>query len=504
MSVGVVIAKARDNDPGELRAPISFLDPVVCHTSGSWSTAFDLGNGSTRSRPRSSSDCAEVHSLPRVAGSGMSKAEPPVVRRSRTVHSRSSAKQSVELGVERSGTSQKHREHIPSPSSGQKLSVPGKVPPPDLGLPGTSVQPHKQDSTVPLSLTQSSSLPKLTAAKGFLQCYWNIPGGIYYFKRTPIALKNYTQRTFEMLVTAGYLLEDAKGFWWVSSGEYELFKCREDALTNLLDNTDRASSAYSHCKHLHPVIASVTSGQLQEQAPAKAGSSLYERRAATRKSSILRVCTPRYPWNEDEPDCDYVAIFPRWTFPEVEDEKGLLIARSDQYKLLRVSDIADHEPMDVPNKFSLKIKCPKCEKKKSKGEKIIHCDGRELSYDIPLLPPQIIQSSSTHPSPPGTPIVKEDSFMTETPKLERRATSLLDLGLGRPGPRTRFNASSTSLDSTGVLNEERLTENGEKWGRMRRKHAEKRKKEKEENMMVKATMARLNGIAWTHPFAAKE
>lgn len=96
----------------------------------------------------------------------------------------------------------------------------------------------------------------------------------------------------------------------------------------------------------------------------------------------------------------------------LEDDTGLRIAHTDQYKLLRVSDMAEHEPMDlVPNQFPPKMKCSACEKKRENKD-VPHLEGREILYHLPHLPPQIIQSSSTNPSPPGTPIVEEDSLTT--------------------------------------------------------------------------------------------
>lgn len=525
----------------------SFIESLVCHTTSELqSTVIDPQVASQARRPRSSSESLNSRAPPHVERTGIPQAEPLRIGRSRTFHTKAHAARQPKSKVASSDALIQTENQEVSETSRKQFSGSdsnGLI----LGLPGIIAEPHTNARTAPNGLVRTWTLPKLTASKDFLPQYWRCPPGVRYYKSTPEALKYHTQRSFELMVTAGYLHEDDKGFHWTHSTKYELFKCREDALANTAEKGDQESGRPPSAQELRAEPKSLltrdsapTSATPVEQEPAASSEmGLWDRRAATRRSSLLKFRTPRYPWNADENESDarFIALFPRWTFPQnarykedkpwfpymsrsdiedavtagylIEDSVGLRIAHSHQYKLLYVGEGIDEELLDsVPAKLLPKLKCPANKKRLSKKERPLLCDGHDLSEDMPLFSPQIRHSTITHISPPGTPIVERESINPERPKYKKRSNSLLDQGLGHLSPRytpsIRINASSISLDSMGVASEERVVDDQAKWGRMREEHRKEKQRQREEREKEREDMARLRNMVWRHPHAARD
>lgn len=67
-------------------------------------------------------------------------------------------------------------------------------------------------------------IPDSTADMRFLPQSWRFPPDVRYRKSTPGAMSGYSQRKFEIMVTAGYILATENGLKWAANGKYLLFK----------------------------------------------------------------------------------------------------------------------------------------------------------------------------------------------------------------------------------------------------------------------------------------
>jgi hypothetical protein len=76
------------------------------------------------------------------------------------------------------------------------------------------------------STRQGVSLtPRNTCTPGpkFLPAFWRFDKGKRYTKGSAGALEGYTKENFQVLVSAGYVLEDVRGLKWAENGRYVLF-----------------------------------------------------------------------------------------------------------------------------------------------------------------------------------------------------------------------------------------------------------------------------------------
>jgi hypothetical protein len=70
-----------------------------------------------------------------------------------------------------------------------------------------------------------SPTPRNTCTPGpkFLPTFWRFDRGKRYTKSSAGALEGYTKENFQVLVSAGYVLEDVRGLKWAENGRYVLF-----------------------------------------------------------------------------------------------------------------------------------------------------------------------------------------------------------------------------------------------------------------------------------------
>jgi hypothetical protein len=194
----------------------------------------------------------------------------------------------------------------------------------------------------------------------FLPKPWHFSSDVWYCGTTIGALEEYTKSNFEVLVTAGYLLENTAGLQWTSNGEYILFKHNEhtpELCSNPkfpLRDPHRAFFAQELFPPSDPPTANPTSASTT---PTPTPSPLYQRR-------ILKPRPPHGPPLQPLPSpwtfsssALYIEATPCSTFLTplstleadvtsgalVVDSFGLRIAHTSTYKLFYTGERNDRE-----------------------------------------------------------------------------------------------------------------------------------------------------------------